>query len=147
MTFEVWELAAREAIRDNLAAYNDAGDRGRIELLAQTFAADGVLEVSGAWRAKGRDAIVAQLSTLPTEGKPRPAGFFVRHFVTNVRFVSVTVDAAETTAYFIVMTPDGPDHWGRYRDSHVLTSDGWRFGHRLVTTDAMVPGTYFPRSG
>jgi hypothetical protein len=143
MTFEAWELAAREAIRDTLAAYNDAGDRGQLELLAQTFAADGVLEVKGQWKAEGHAAIIERLSSVPDEGKTRPEGFFIRHCVTNVRFVEVTPTAARTTAYFIVLSPDGPDHWGRYRDSHVLTDDGWRFRHRFVATDAFAANSYF----
>jgi hypothetical protein len=143
MTFQAWELAARESIRDNLAAYNEAGDRGRLDGLAATFAPDGVLELKGGWRAEGREAIIAQLSRLPDDARPRPDGFFIRHFVTNIRFVSLEQGAAQTTAYFLVMTPDGPDHWGRYRDSLALTSDGWRFAHRLVALDASATNSYF----
>jgi hypothetical protein len=144
MAFEMWELSAREEIRDTLAAYNDAGDRGQLDLMAQTFAIDGVLEVRGSWRAEGRAAIVERLSSVPDQGRPRPDRFFIRHCVTNIRFVTVEPETAQTTAYFMVLTPEGPDHWGRYRDSHVLTADGWRIGHRLVTTDAWAPNSYFP---
>jgi hypothetical protein len=103
MAFDLWELAAREAIRDLVAAYNDAGDRAQLEVLAQTFA----------------------------------------HFLTNLRFVSVTPEAAQTTSYFVVLGPDGPDHWGRYRDALALTAEGWRIGHPLVSTDAFAPDSFF----
>jgi SnoaL-like domain len=45
-TVEMWELAAREHIRDTLARYNWSGDAGWLEELAETFCADGVLEIS-----------------------------------------------------------------------------------------------------
>ncbi len=34
---EMWELIARERIRDTLARYNWSGDAGRIEDLTQAF--------------------------------------------------------------------------------------------------------------
>ena len=45
---EMWELVAREQIRDTLARYNWSGDAGRLEGLAETFCVDGVLEIRGA---------------------------------------------------------------------------------------------------
>jgi hypothetical protein len=47
MTVEMWELVAREHIRDTLARYNWSGDAGRLDDLADTFCADGVLAVGG----------------------------------------------------------------------------------------------------
>ncbi|SON58600.1 hypothetical protein MSIMFI_00078 [Mycobacterium simulans] len=44
---EMWELVAREQIRNTLARYNWSGDAGRLDELAQTFCADGVLEIRG----------------------------------------------------------------------------------------------------
>ncbi len=58
---EMWELVAREHIRDTLARYNWAGDAGRLDELAETFCADGVLEIRGAERLRGRSEIVAFL--------------------------------------------------------------------------------------
>ncbi len=54
---QMWELVARERIRDTLALYNWSGDAGRIEDLAQSFCADGILEVRGTATATGRSAI------------------------------------------------------------------------------------------
>ena len=42
-TVEMWELVAREHIRDTLARYNWSGDAGRLDDLADTFCPDGVL--------------------------------------------------------------------------------------------------------
>ena len=41
----MWELVAREHIRDTLARYNWSGDAGRLDNLADTFSEDGVLEI------------------------------------------------------------------------------------------------------
>lgn len=144
---EVWELDARERIRDTIAAYHEAGDRYRLEELAACFSEDGVLEIKGAERAVGRNAIVAMLGR-QVDG-PRTAGqdgaqkFYVRHHVSSVRFASVTPDEAHTTAYFLVMTPIGVDHWGRYRDTFAPVGDRWLFTHRFVATDGFEAGSRF----
>ena len=52
---ELWELCAREHIRDALARYNWPGDALRIDELAQTFCEDGALELRGAEPVRGRD--------------------------------------------------------------------------------------------
>lgn len=58
---EMWELVAREQIRDTLARYNWSGDAGRLDGLAETFCVDGVLEIRGAEPLRGRSEIVAFL--------------------------------------------------------------------------------------
>lgn len=141
---ELWELDAREAVRDTIGAYHEAGDRGRIEELAACFTEDGVLEIRGREPAVGRAAIVDMLRA--PNGRPRPERFYVRHHVSSVRFDSVTRDEARTTAYFLVLTPIGPDHWGRYRDLLVPDGDRWRFRHRFVAVDDHAEGSWFDTS-
>lgn len=58
---EMWELVAREQIRDTLARYNWSGDAGRVDDLAETFCRDGVLEIRGFEPLRGRAAIAAFL--------------------------------------------------------------------------------------
>ena len=58
---EIWELLAREQIRDTLARYNWAGDAARLNDLADTFCTDGVLEIRGFEPLRGRSEIVAFL--------------------------------------------------------------------------------------
>jgi len=58
---EVWELAAREEIRDLVAAYAHAADSGRFDEVAGLFAPDGVLETPDHVEHRGRDAIRAFL--------------------------------------------------------------------------------------
>jgi ketosteroid isomerase-like protein len=139
---ETWELAAREAIRDTVTAYNAAGDRGRLDELAALFAVDGVLEVKDRFAVTGHDAIVETLGAATSRARPE-GRFFIRHFVTNLHFVQVEPDRAQTTAYFLVLTPAGVDHWGRYRDTFVRQDDRWLFAHRLVAVDAHVEGPWY----
>ena len=58
---ELWELAAREGIRDTVARYNHAGDAGRFDAMVECFTPDGRLAIVGmrspaldlAWRMPG----------------------------------------------------------------------------------------------
>ena len=133
---EMWELVAREHIRDTLARYNWAGDAGRLEELAQTFCGDGVLEIRGSEPLRGRPAIVEFLGGVTTnisahtDVKP-----IVRHNVANVLFTDVHPDQAQVSCYFTVFTHIGLDHFGRYRDIFVPDGGGWLIKHRKVSTD------------
>lgn len=141
---QVWELMARERIRDAYAAYTHAGDRGRLEDLAGTFTENGVLEIKGRARAAGRSAIIEMLAEViaaganvrPAEVRPR----HVRHFVTNIEFREISRERAETSAYFLVVNDRGPDHWGRYRDVLVPVGDRWLFSERFVRIDDSADG-------
>jgi hypothetical protein len=143
----LWELGAREQIRHTVAAYAIAGDSARFEEIAAQFVADGVLDVRGTERAEGRPAIAAMLARNATDGAPSAggAGFFIRHFVTNVLVQSITPSEARAVAYFAVFTPDGPDHWGRYRDLFVPDRDRWLLKHRTVRVDSCVDGGWYRR--
>jgi hypothetical protein len=137
-----WELRAREGIRDTVSAYAAAGDGFRLDELAALFTKDGVLEVKGREAAHGREAIIEMLRGRRDRRRPSTEPFFIRHCVTNVLFASLTPDRAETSAYFLVLTPQGPDHWGRYRDVLVRAGDRWLFQHRLAAVDATAPGSW-----
>ena len=54
---EIWELVARESIRDIIARYNCNGDSGRIDAMMSLFTPDAVLEVAGRDPQVGREAI------------------------------------------------------------------------------------------
>jgi hypothetical protein len=131
-----WELVAREQIRDTLARYNWSGDAGRLDDMAETFCADGVLEIRGAEPLHGRSAITAFLGgvtgKLAVEADSRP---IVRHNVANILFDAVTPDEAHVRCYFTVVTHVGLDHFGRYRDILVPGGDRWLIKHRKVSTD------------
>ena len=133
---EIWELVVRERIRDTLARYNWSGDAGRIDDLADTFCADGVLEIRGSEPLRGRSEIVAFLGgvtgNIAVSAAVKP---IVRHNIANVLFTEVTRDEAQVSCYFTVVTHIGLDHFGRYRDILVPDGDTWRIKHRKVSTD------------
>jgi hypothetical protein len=133
---EIWELLIREQIRDTIARYNWAGDSGRLDDLADTFCADGVLEIRGLEPLRGRPEIVAFLGGV-TGKVAASAGVkrIVRHNVANLLFDAVTRDQAQVSCYFMVVTHIGLDHVGRYRDTLVPDGDLWRIKHRKVSTD------------
>jgi hypothetical protein len=146
---ELWELAARERIRDTLAHYNWSGDALRLDDLAQTFCEDGELELRGSDPVRGRAAIVALLggvvaspnATAQASGAKR----IVRHNVTNIRFTDVAPQEARVACYFTVFTEIGLDHYGRYRDVFVPVGGDWLIRHRFVSTDWSAPDSTMAR--
>jgi hypothetical protein len=138
----------RAAISTLLATYNMAGDRLQLDVLASTFAEDGVLEFPGA-KYRGRDAIRAGLggghpADAPNAGESsRPT--FVRHHLTTsqIDFLS-DVEAAGRT-YFVVYTDIGADHAGLYVDRIGLRDDKWLVTHRRVLIDWVSAQSLFVR--
>lgn len=140
---EMWELVARERIRDTIARYNWSGDALRIDDLTQCFCVDGELEVRGMTGARGRAAIAAFLGGVTDRVAPSAGDVkrIVRHNVTNIRFTEVTQERASVAAYFTVFTEIGLDHYGRYRDVFVPIGDEWLIRHRFVSTDWRAPNS------
>jgi hypothetical protein len=143
---DMWELVAREQIRDTLARYNWSGDAGRLDGLAETFCTDGVLEIRGLEPLCGRTEIASFLSgvtrTVAGDVDVKP---IVRHNLANVLFTGLTADQAEVSSYFTVVTHIGLDHFGRYRDTLVPDSDTWLIKHRKVSTDWAAPNSAMAR--
>jgi hypothetical protein len=146
---ELWELAARERIRDTLARYNWSGDALRLDDLAQTFCEDGALELRGSEPARGRAAIVELLGgAMATPNAAAHASGvkrIVRHNLTNILFTEVSPHEARVACYFTVFTEIGLDHHGRYRDVFVPVGDGWLIRHRFVSTDWSAPASTMAR--
>jgi SnoaL-like protein len=146
---ELWELAARERIRDTLARYNWSGDALRLDDLAQTFCQDGELELRGSKPIAGRAAIVALLGGVVTDPNAvaQASGVkrIVRHNVASIRFTTVTANEAHVACYFTVLTEIGLDHYGRYRDVFVPVGDAWLIRHRFVSTDWTAPDSTMAR--
>jgi SnoaL-like protein len=146
---ELWELFARERIRDTLARYNWSGDALRLDELARSFSEDGELELRGREPVRGRDAIIELLGG--AVAAPRAAAQasgvkrIVRHNVTNIRFSDVTPQEARVACYFTVFAEIGLDHYGRYRDVFVPVGDDWLIRHRFVSTDWSAPGSTMAR--
>ena len=143
---EMWELVARERIRDTLARYNWSGDAGRLDGLAETFCADGVLEIRGLQPLRGRPEIASFLSDVAgnvADGVDvMPVG---RHNLANVLFTGLTPQEAQVSSYFTVVTHIGLDHFGRYRDTLVPDGGTWLIRHRKVSTDWAAPNSTMAR--
>lgn len=142
---ELWELSARERIRDSLARYNWSGDAMRLPELAESFCEDGELELRGAPPVQGRAAIVEFLggAVASPNAAAQELGVrrIVRHNVTNIRFTDMTPHQAGVACYFTVFTEIGLDHYGRYRDLFVPVGDQWLIRHRFVSTDWHAPNS------
>jgi hypothetical protein len=135
------ELLAREAIRDVIARYNHAGDRGRLDELVRCFAEDGALELEGEAPLRGRAAIHAHLSGVAARLAANTARATLRHHVSSLRIEVQGAGAAEAWSYFSVFTEIGLDHWGRYGDRLVRRGDEWLFALRRVRVDGASPGS------
>jgi hypothetical protein len=149
---ELWELVARERIRDSIALYNWSGDAFRLEDLTRPFCEDGELEVRGEPSRKGRRAILEYLGGIRGTGGGEDARAalkaaaeasgikkIVRHNIANIRFVELTPEQAKVSCYFTVFTEIGLDHYGRYRDTFVPVGEEWLIRHRFVSTDWRAP--------
>lgn len=133
------EAVAREAIRYTQSAYHLAGDRGRVADLVANFTEDGVLELSvGSF--VGRDAIADRLSqvgsapVLPEGAKP-----FLHHHLTTSHLELVSDDEATGSSYFLVMSPVGVDHCGRYADRYRRVGERWLIAHRKAVVSWASP--------
>jgi SnoaL-like protein len=156
---ELWEVTAREQIRDSLARYNWSGDALRLDELTLAFCEEGELELRGEEPLRGRGAIVEFLGggAEPVDDEARRAARnaetaasgvkrIVRHNLANVRFLELTREQALVASYFTVLTEIGLDHYGRYRDTFVPVGDEWLIRHRYVSVDWRAEGsTMAPR--
>jgi hypothetical protein len=138
---QMWELVARERIRDTLALYNWSGDAGRIEDLIQSFCPEGELEVRDTATATGRIAIAEFLGGVTAPPVNSGVKRIVRHTLTNIRFTELTQERAQVSSYFTVFTEIGLDHYGRYRDVFAPVGDAWLIAHRFVSTDWRAPNS------
>ena len=131
---ELWELAARESIRDLVAHYNLAGDRGWIDDMIALFTPDATLTVDGVDHV-GVDAIRAVFTTATG---PHPE--LIRHHVATLQVDVSSPDQASSRCYFQVLTVNGLDHGGRYTDRFACIDGEWRFTARSVRVDGATPG-------
>jgi hypothetical protein len=140
---EVWELVARESIRDLVARYNANGDSGRFEQLLEVFAPDAVMELISTEgkirRFEGLEAIAGIFTGTKSlwdtrfgQGdRPR----HVRHFVATHQIDVEDKAHARGRSYFVVLMAHGVDHWGRYVDRYELRDERWCIIERRVFTD------------
>jgi hypothetical protein len=148
---ELWELSAREEIRDLVARYNANGDSGRFAQVLDLFAPDAAMELVGndgaVRRFEGHEAIAtiftgtrdrwdadATGTTPAATGRPR----HVRHFVATHQIDLEDRTHATGRSYFAVLMPHGLDHWGRYLDRYEERDGRWLFTLRRALSDGRV---------
>ena len=139
---EIWELTARELIRETLARYAHYADGGRFAELVELFAEDGVLEIDGRAALRGHAAILEFLSGTKQSLGATLRQPYIRHHVSSLRIEVDGPDQASAVSYFLAITERGPDHWGRYRDQLVRVGEKWLFRHRRVRPDGHSPTSW-----
>lgn len=146
---ELWEVLARESIRDLVVRYNSNGDSGRFEQTLALFADDAVMAIEDEVY-DGKPEILTVFNgskehlTADT-GSQGPT--YVRHHTSTHQIDLVDETHATGRCYFNVITSIGLDHWGRYVDEYVCQSGQWLFSRRQVTVDGQVPHSLFPPTG
>lgn len=143
---ELWELGARESIRDLVARYNANGDSGRFVQVMEVFAPDAVMELLGTdgelRTFTGRD----EIETIFTSTKAgwdatvatRSPRHHVRHFLSTHQIDLIDEHHARGRAYYMVLMAHGLDHWGRYLDEYEEREGRWWITRRRATTDGRV---------
>jgi ketosteroid isomerase-like protein len=140
---ELWELAARESIRDLVTRYNANGDTGRFAQVLELFAPDATMEIStddGGVRAyHGKDEIetifTGTKARWSAAAQERGTPGYIRHCVFTHQVDFLDQKHARGRSYFQVLMAHGLDHWGRYFDEYEERDGRWLFYRRQVTTD------------
>src|SRR5512147_2234614 len=98
---ELWELAARERIRDTLARYAHCADTGRFAELVALFTEDGVLEIDGRPPLQGRAVIETFLTGTKTNIAANLSRPLIRHHVSSIRIEVHSPNEAGAASYFL----------------------------------------------
>jgi ketosteroid isomerase-like protein len=146
---ELWELIARESIRDLVARYNANGDSGRFEEMLKVFADDAVMELVDPDGTIQRYEGLEQVRTIFTNtkamwdvgAKELPTGHHVRHFTATHQIDLVDETHARGRCYFLVLMGHGVDHWGRYIDEYGVRQDRWVITRRRALSDGRIAGS------
>ncbi|MDG2261680.1 MAG: nuclear transport factor 2 family protein [Actinomycetota bacterium] len=138
---ELWEIEAREQIRELIAAYTHLGDGGRISEMTDLFTEDAVLDAGGSLH-EGHGAISAFYGAIADGSSPGPKRSFIRHYISNVSIELTSSTTATGKSYWSVISDEGLESSGRYWDTYVnvgtSASEGtspWRFATRKIRHD------------
>jgi hypothetical protein len=151
---DLWELVARESIRDRIARWNAHGDAGRFADMVLVLAPDVEFQAGASSVLHGRDTVLAYLGGAfddaeePAAGNPliragsyTPAGGrpSIRHFTSTTMIDFRSQARARVRTYYAVLSSFGLDHWGRYLDEFELVDGTWLIAKRTVTTEGVDP--------
>jgi SnoaL-like domain len=135
---ELWEVVARESIRDLVTRYNSNGDSGRFAQVIELFAADAVMELQDR-SYNGLDEIMTIFTGTQEKIRGTTTPSYVRHYTATHQIDLVDETYASGRCYFAVLSPTGLDHWGRYIDNYRVIDGAWRFASRRVIVDGQSP--------
>lgn len=136
---KVWELEAREQIRDLVARYNANGDSGRFDAMMVLFCENAVMEIQGQ-SYHGVDEIRSLFSAVAEETREGARARFIRHFTATHQIDILDERRARGRCYYQTLTDRGLDHWGRYLDDYLRVGDSWLFEKRCVSVDGRIEG-------
>ncbi len=143
---EVWELEARECIRDLVARYNANGDTGRIDQVMACFAPDAVMQAGDDVERHGIEDIRTIFTQARDGAQWGDHPVYLRHLTSTLQIDLIDRSTAKARCYYAVITDIGLDHWGRYIDQFKTVEGGgrgWKFADRRVTVDGRSPSSLF----
>jgi hypothetical protein len=125
--------ADRLAVEDLLMAYTRFGDGGRFDDLVALFAPDATFQVGEAIHtgpAEIRAFFIDTGESFAAQSTLLPGG----HHVSSRWFEAKAPDHVSSGSRFLYVGPQGPDHWGTYRDEVRQVDGSWRIASRRVRT-------------
>lgn len=140
---ELWEVIAREEIRDLVTRYNSNSDTGRFPQLLELFDDTSVMTIDGGVAYRGKSEIINIFNNAKGRLESVDVPKYVRHFVATHQIDLESETAARGRCYFAVLTHIGLDHWGRYIDTYKRVNDKWLFDTRNVFVDGTSSGATF----
>ncbi|MGP0029140.1 MAG: nuclear transport factor 2 family protein [Acidimicrobiales bacterium] len=138
---DLWELVARESIRDLVARYNANGDSGRFDHVLECFAPDAVMEIDGEVY-RGRPHIRTIFTNAAEAARRWPEPLIMRHHTSTLQIDLAGPNEASSRCYYQVVTAKGLDHWGRYLDDYTVVDGVWYFARRREFLDGSVPDSW-----
>jgi hypothetical protein len=149
---ELWELVARESIRDRIARWNSNGDAGRMAEMVLVLAPEVEFSIRDGEVYHGRDEVLQSLldvrdagsgasDSSPPSGRYLPPGKqpSIRHYTSNPTIDFESESRARVRTYYAVLSSFGLDHWGRYLDEFGVVDGEWLITKRNVTTEGVDP--------
>lgn len=140
---ELWEVVARESIRDLVTRYNSNGDAGRFQQVIELFAPNAVMQLHDR-SYSGLDEIMTIFTGTRDTLRGGETPGYVRHYGATHQIDLINETSATGRLYFAVISSVGLDHWGRYVDRYCEIDGHWRFAHRKVVVDGQSPSSLFP---
>ena len=142
----MWELVARESIRDLVARYNANADSGRFDQVLECFADHAVMELDGT-PYSGHDEIRSIFTGAAARVRSGSGPVLVRHHTSTLQIDIGGPDQASSRCYYQVLGAEGLDHWGRYLDTYGVVGGSWKFVRRREFLDGFVPGSWTRAGG